>query len=482
MNQEEHPTGPAPPIDDRESVGKQLRQRAEEIAKAQGIRSREEIESLSIGETRRIIHELIVHHVELEMQNEELRRVQAELDAARERYFDLYDLAPLGYCTVNEQGVIVDANSAAANLLGVSPEALIDRPISGSILPEDGDVFYLLRRQVAKTGESQSRELRMVRGDGTPVWVQMAATLGRSPEGGSELRCMLTDVSGRREGEDASRRSDEELRVSRRRAESARQSKFGLLVGMSSEIRTPIQFIGGLSLLVRSAGVTAEQAGWLAKIDRASDHLLLILNQILDLAKIEAGQMRLNHEPFQISRLFESVASAIGGAASEKGLAIEKITEGVPPWLCGDSHRLLQSLLNYAWNAIRFTREGSIVLRANILVDGGDDLLVRFSVEDTGEGIDPERAERLFGVFAAATPLIEAAATRGLGGMGLGLAITLQLAQRMGGEAGVESTPGVGSTFWFTARLERGKPGTRLSEREGEAPSKDLARPEERQG
>lgn len=193
-NQEPRSRELAPPSgEERESLGEMLRRRAEAIARAQGVRSREEIESLSVGETRRIIHELCVHHIELELQNEELHRTQDDLEAARDRYFDLYDLAPLGYFTLDERGVIVEANLTFANLLGVARSELVDRPISRSILAEDQDIFYLMRRHLKKTGEVQSRDLRMVRSDGTPLRVNLVTSPGRSIEGLSELRCMLTD-------------------------------------------------------------------------------------------------------------------------------------------------------------------------------------------------------------------------------------------------------------------------------------------------
>lgn len=193
-NQEPRFSEPAPPSgEERESQGEMLRRRAEAIARAQGVRSREEIESLSAGETRRIIHELCVHHIELELQNEELHRTQDDLEAARDRYFDLYNLAPLGYFTLDERGVIVEANLTFANLLGVARSELVDRPISRSILAEDQDIFYLMRRHLKKTGEVQSRDLRMVKSDGTPLRVNLVTSPGRSIEGLSELRCMLTD-------------------------------------------------------------------------------------------------------------------------------------------------------------------------------------------------------------------------------------------------------------------------------------------------
>lgn len=140
------------------------------------------------------MYELQVHQLELEMQNEELRRVQDQLDAARARYFDLYDLAPLGYFTLDGLDMIVEANLTLAGLLGVARGELVDRPISRSIFRDDQDIFYLLRKELAKTGETQSRELRMVKDDGTPLRVHLVASLGRTLDGTAELRCMLTDL------------------------------------------------------------------------------------------------------------------------------------------------------------------------------------------------------------------------------------------------------------------------------------------------
>ena len=182
-------------MDERGNAGRILRQRAEAIAQARDPWPKEQLQSLSLEETQKILHELMVHHIELEMQNEELRRVQEQLDAARARYFDLYDLAPLGYFTLDELDVIVEANLTFADLLGVPRGELVDRPISRSILPDYEDVFYLLKKQLAKTGETQSRELQMVKNDGTPLRVKLVASPGRTAEGAAELRCMVTELS-----------------------------------------------------------------------------------------------------------------------------------------------------------------------------------------------------------------------------------------------------------------------------------------------
>ncbi|MBS1142162.1 MAG: hybrid sensor histidine kinase/response regulator [Proteobacteria bacterium] len=242
------------------------------------------------------------------------------------------------------------------------------------------------------------------------------------------------------------------LAVRAEEAEQANRAKSVFLANMSHEIRTPMNAVIGLTHLIRHAGATPEQIKRLDKIDNAGRHLLSILNDILDISKIEAGRLLLESTDFHLSAILDNVHSIIGEAARTKGLSIELDRDSVPLWLRGDPTRLRQSLLNYAGNAIKFTEKGSIALRALLLDERGDELLVRFEVEDTGIGLTQEQIGRLFQTFEQA----EASTTRTYGGTGLGLAITRRLALMMGGETGVESTPGRGSRFWFTARLQRG--------------------------
>ncbi|WP_287665584.1 ATP-binding protein [Accumulibacter sp.] len=238
----------------------------------------------------------------------------------------------------------------------------------------------------------------------------------------------------------------------REAAEAANLAKSSFLANMSHEIRTPINAIVGLTHLLRRAEPTPVQADRLGKIDAAAAHLLSLINDILDISKIEAGKLELEQTNFSLNAVLDNVRSLISDQARAKGLLIEVDHDGVPLWLRGDPTRLRQALLNYIGNAIKFTEQGSITLRAILVDDGPERMLVRFEVQDSGIGIKADQLPSLFQAFEQA----DASTTRRYGGTGLGLAITRRLAKLMGGDAGVESQPGKGSTFWFTACLGHG--------------------------
>ena len=242
-----------------------------------------------------------------------------------------------------------------------------------------------------------------------------------------------------------------ELEIAKGAAETSNQAKSMFLANMSHEIRTPLNAILGLTHLLRSEA-SAAQIERLSKIDAAGRHLLSVINDILDISKIEAGKLQLEHSDFALSSVLDHVRSLLADAAQSKGLEILIDDDHVPLWLKGDVMRLRQGLLNLAGNALKFTEHGHISLHAKLLEESGDDLLVRFEVLDTGIGIAPERLSELFRAFKQADP----STTRKFGGTGLGLVITRRLAELMGGDVGAESLPGQGSTFWFTARLQRG--------------------------
>jgi PAS domain S-box-containing protein len=256
-----------------------------------------------------------------------------------------------------------------------------------------------------------------------------------------------------------------ELQEAQSAAEAANQAKSTFLANISHEIRSPMNAIIGLTHLMRRDSPSPQQAERLARIDTAASHLLSIINDVLDLSKIEAGRVELEQTDFTLQSILDHTRALISDQAQAKGLSVAVESSDVPGWLRGDPVRLRQALLNYAANAVKFTEYGSIKLSSDLLEEQGDDLLVRFSVLDTGIGIAPETQARLFEAFAQG----DTSTTRTFGGTGLGLAITRRLAQLMGGHVGMESTPGAGSRFWFTARLLRAQGAEQAAERQSEA-------------
>ncbi len=244
-----------------------------------------------------------------------------------------------------------------------------------------------------------------------------------------------------------------QLEDAREHAVSASRAKSAFLANMSHEIRTPINAIVGLTHLLQRSAPTPKQADQLDKIATSARHLLSIISDILDISKIETGRLELERTDFHLGSLLDHVRSLMTEQAKAKGLAFLVECDQGSLWLRGDPTRLRQALINYAGNAIKFTDRGSIALSAKPVEENSNSILVRFEVRDTGVGIPPEKISRLFKEFQQA----DVSTTRKYGGTGLGLAITRRLALLMGGEAGVESEPGLGSCFWFTARFGRGK-------------------------
>ena len=236
-------------------------------------------------------------------------------------------------------------------------------------------------------------------------------------------------------------------------AEAATKAKSEFLAHMSHEIRTPMNAIMGMTYLMQQDALSPKQAGQLKKIDTAAKHLLAIINDILDLSKIESGKLVLEQSEISLPDILEKISAILTPQVSAKGLQLTIDAEHIPRRLVGDATRLLQAILNFANNAIKFTEKGTITIRIRVMEETPENKLLRFEVIDTGIGIKQEQLELLFKSFTQA----DSSTTREYGGTGLGLIITKNLAQLMGGDTGATSTPGVGSTFWFTARLWESK-------------------------
>lgn len=257
-----------------------------------------------------------------------------------------------------------------------------------------------------------------------------------------------------------------DLVLAKVQAETANQSKSSFLANMSHEIRTPMNAIIGLSNILRRKKQAPDTADKLTKIEAAGRHLLAIINDILDLSKIEAGKLELADESIHVPSLVANVCSMVGEPANAKGIQLRREIDTLPP-LRGDLTRLTQSLLNLASNAVKFTKVGSVTVRAHRVTEDEDSVLVRFEVVDTGIGVAPDVLNKLFLPFQQA----DASTSRQFGGTGLGLVITKRLATLMDGEAGVDSVLGQGSTFWFSACLKKasGDEAAQNQVNEGEA-------------
>jgi PAS domain S-box-containing protein len=405
-----------------------------------------------IGERKRTEAELARHRDHLaelvEERTRELQEAASQRVATEDLVRTIMDNIPgrIAYWDTSERCRFV--NRAWCDWFGIPREGAIGRTVT-ELFGQTRDAAARPRLERALQGEAQVFEREELSAEGEPACMQLHYHPHVVDGHTRGFFVLAFDISSIKRSQRELQDLNAKLIEARDRAEAAARAKSSFLANMSHEIRTPMNAIIGLTHLLRRDATDANQAARIDKVTDAAQHLLGIINDVLDLSKIESGKFELEAIDFPVDPLLSRCCALVTDAARAKGLELVIDTAGLPPMLRGDPTRLSQALVNLLGNAVKFTERGSVTLLARATAADECGVHLRFEVRDTGIGIAPERIGQLFSAFEQA----DSSMTRRFGGSGLGLAITRHLAQLMGGEAGVDSVPGAGSSFWFTACL-----------------------------
>ena len=423
--------------------GDELRKLAEIINRENVSNPLEKPVKLSVMETRRLLHELRVHQIELEMQNEELQRVQQGLEASRARYFELYNFAPVGYFTINQRGLMVGVNLTFATLVDMAAGDLSKRSFSQFVFSEDQDRCYLWRKLLFETKTPQVCELRLVKHNGNQCWIRLVANLAQDMEGEPLAFVVANDI-------DEAKRIEVELASANRKIEETSQAKSNFLANMSHELRTPLNTIIGFSEVMQDqlfGPLNAKQESFVANILHSGRHLLSLINDILDISKVEASKMELTMSDINLEELCQGTLAAFSEKARrhqvELTYVIDPGMEGFS--LLADGRKLKQILYNLVDNGIKFNRpKGFVSIKVQKNSAGAKPTAVQIVVEDTGIGIADEDLPKLFLPFSQLTQSYYEKQTDGTG---LGLALTKHLVELHGGTIVLRSEVGKGCQF-----------------------------------
>jgi PAS domain S-box-containing protein len=393
----------------------------------------------------------------------ERKRAEEALRESEERFRGTFDNAAVGIAHADLDGRWLRVNQKLCHILGYTIEEALHLRWQDVTYPDD---LSLTAEHVTSLLQDERRarlvEKRYIRKDGTIIWGQLAISVQRDAAGKPAYFIVLVqDISERK-------RLDTELRRAKEAAEAANRAKDEFLANVSHEIRTPMNAILGMTELALETELSVDQRQCLGTVKSAADNLLGILNDLLDFAKIESGKMELDTADFSLRAAVGDTLRALAARAHKKGLELAyHVQPGVPDALVGDAGRLRQVLINLVGNAVKFTDQGEVVVAVEREVRGAESgesdgdcpaggsgsapCALRFTVRDTGIGIPPDKQERIFRAFEQE----DTSTTRKYGGTGLGLTIASRLVALMGGTIAVDSAPGRGSTFAFTARFGR---------------------------
>ncbi|HED40438.1 MAG TPA: PAS domain S-box protein [Chromatiales bacterium] len=377
------------------------------------------------------------------------REQEEALQTAREseaRYKSVIENVIDGIVLIDTEGTIISCNSKLLKIFGFYEEELIGHKVNLLMPPDESAVHDHHLSRYVETGKAKiigvGRELKGRRKDGSTFPIDLGIS-EINEHGKQQFVGVIRDITERKKIELT-------LIESREQAEAALKAKSEFLAMMSHELRTPLNGVIGMVQLMRDSGLNEEQLEQLGVINDSSHALLTIIDEILDLTKIEGGRLTIKSEPFNIEALIDAIQTLLAPQAAEKGLKFSaKLESDCSRAVVGDAGRVRQVLLNLIGNAIKFTEKGSVSLEATCRQVNANEIALHILIIDSGIGISDEDQAMLFQVFSQ----IDSSSTRRYGGTGLGLAISKQLIDLMGGEIGMQSNPDGGSTFWITLTL-----------------------------